>query len=116
MFLLGQHDDRALLEDVFLEDVPRLAAVLADATTDASLRLHDGDTNATHSVQLDFGEHLQQHDFVQVRFYSALGDLAPADNLATLEADIFAVPDRKLAKARDRRNARREATRPQAVD
>jgi putative transposase len=51
----------------------------------------------------------------QVRLHSAIGYLAPADKLAGREAEIFATRDRKLAEARERRKAQREATRLQAV-
>jgi transposase InsO family protein len=47
----------------------------------------------------------------QVRLHSAIGYLAPADKLAGREAEIFAARDRKLADARERRKAQREATR-----
>jgi len=51
----------------------------------------------------------------QVRLHSAIGYVAPADKLAGREGEIFAVRDRKLAEARERRKAQREATRLQAV-
>ncbi|MGQ9636151.1 MAG: transposase [Bryobacteraceae bacterium] len=51
----------------------------------------------------------------RVRLHSAIGYLAPADKLAGRQAEIFAAGDRKLAEARERRKARREATRLQAV-
>ena len=57
MFVLGPHGDRALLEEAVLAGSARLAAVLADAATDASVGLDDGDTNAAHGVQFDLGEH-----------------------------------------------------------
>lgn len=47
----------------------------------------------------------------QVRLHSAIGYLTPADKLAGREAEIFAARDRKLAEARERRKARREAAR-----
>ena len=51
----------------------------------------------------------------QVRLHSAIGYVAPADKLAGREGEIFAARDRKLAEARERRKAQREATRLQAV-
>jgi transposase InsO family protein len=51
----------------------------------------------------------------QVRLHSAIGYLTPADKLAGREAEIFAARDRKLAEARERRKARREAARLQTV-
>jgi len=51
----------------------------------------------------------------QVRLHSAIGYVAPADKLAGREGDIFAARDRKLAEARERRKAQREATRLHAV-
>jgi putative transposase len=51
----------------------------------------------------------------QVRLHSAIGYVTPADKLAGREAEIFAARDRKLAEARQRRKARREAARLQAV-
>ena len=51
----------------------------------------------------------------QVRLHSAIGYVAPADKLTGREGEIFAARDRKLAEARERRKAQREATRLQAV-
>jgi putative transposase len=51
----------------------------------------------------------------QVRLHSAIGYVAPADKLAGREGEIFAARDRKLAEARQRRKAQREATRLHAV-
>ena len=51
----------------------------------------------------------------QVRLHSAIGYVAPADKLAGREAEIFAVRDRKLDEARERRKAQRATTRLQAV-
>jgi transposase InsO family protein len=51
----------------------------------------------------------------QVRLHSAIGYVAPADKLTGREKEIFAARDRKLAEARERRKAQREATRLQAV-
>ena len=51
----------------------------------------------------------------QVRLHSAIGYVAPADKLAGREGEIFAARDRKLAEARERRKAQREATRLQEV-
>jgi len=51
----------------------------------------------------------------QVRLHSAIGYIAPADKLAGREAEIFAVRDRKLTEARQRRKQQREAARLQAV-
>jgi transposase InsO family protein len=51
----------------------------------------------------------------EVRLHSAIGYIAPADKLAGREADIFAVRDRKLAEARERRKEQREAARLQTV-
>jgi len=51
----------------------------------------------------------------QVRLHSAIGYVAPADKLAGREGAIFAARDRKLAEARERRKAQREATRLQTV-
>lgn len=51
----------------------------------------------------------------QVRLHSAVGYVAPADKLAGRETEIFSARDRKLAEARERRKAQREATRLQAV-
>ncbi len=45
----------------------------------------------------------------QVRLHSAIGYVAPADKLAGREAEIFAARDCKLAEARERRKAQREA-------
>jgi len=50
-----------------------------------------------------------------VRLHSAIGYVAPADKLAGRETEIFAARDRKLAEARERRKARREQSRLQAV-
>ena len=50
-----------------------------------------------------------------VRLHNAIGYVAPADKLAGREGEIFAARDRKLAEARERRKAQREATRLQAV-
>jgi transposase InsO family protein len=50
-----------------------------------------------------------------VRLHSAIGYVTPADKLAGRETEIFAARDRKLAEARERRKARREQTRLQAV-
>jgi len=50
-----------------------------------------------------------------VRLHSALGYIAPADKLAGREAEIFAARDRKLAEARARRQAAREAASKRAV-
>jgi putative transposase len=51
----------------------------------------------------------------QVRLHSAIGYIAPADKLAGREAEIFAVRDRKLAEARQRRKQQREAARLQGI-
>ena len=51
----------------------------------------------------------------QVRLHSAIGYVAPADKLAGRETEIFAARDRKLAEARERRKAQREAQRLPAV-
>ena len=51
----------------------------------------------------------------QVRLHSAIGYVAPADKLAGREAEIFAVRDRKLDEARERRKAQRATSRLQAV-
>jgi transposase InsO family protein len=51
----------------------------------------------------------------EVRLHSAIGYIAPADKLAGREAEIFAVRDRKLAEARDRRKEQREAARLRTV-
>jgi transposase InsO family protein len=51
----------------------------------------------------------------QVRLHSAIGYVAPADKLAGRETEIFAARDQKLAEARERRKAQREASRLQAV-
>jgi len=51
----------------------------------------------------------------QVRLHSAIGYVAPADKLAGREGAIFAARDHKLAEARERRKAQREATRLQTV-
>jgi len=51
----------------------------------------------------------------QVRLHSAIGYVAPADKLTGREGEIFADRDRKLAEARERRKAQREAARLQAV-
>lgn len=48
----------------------------------------------------------------EVRLHSAIGDVTPKDKLEGREADIFALRDRKLAEARERRRA----ARPQARD
>ena len=50
-----------------------------------------------------------------VRLHSAIGYVAPADKLAGREAEIFAARDQKLAEARERRKAQREATRLRTV-
>jgi transposase InsO family protein len=50
-----------------------------------------------------------------VRLHSAIGYVAPADKLAGREGEIFAARDCKLAEARERRKAQREAARLQAV-
>jgi len=52
----------------------------------------------------------------QVRLHSALGYVAPADQLAGRENAIFAARDRKLEEARSRRKARRAAQRPAGID
>jgi putative transposase len=51
----------------------------------------------------------------EVRLHSAIGYIVPADKLAGREAEIFAVRDRKLAEARDRRKEQREAARLRTV-
>ena len=51
----------------------------------------------------------------QVRLHSAIGYVAPADKLAGREAEIFAVRDRKLAEARERRKEQRETARLRTV-
>ena len=51
----------------------------------------------------------------QGRLDSALGYITPAEKLAGREAETFAARDRKLAEARERRKARREAARLQTV-
>ncbi len=51
----------------------------------------------------------------QVRLHSAVGYIAPADKLAGREAEIFAIRDRKLAEARQKRKEQRDTTRLQAV-
>jgi putative transposase len=50
-----------------------------------------------------------------VRLHSAIGYIAPADKLAGREEEIFAVRDRKLAEARERRKEQRETARLQTV-
>ena len=77
--------------------------------------------NGAQFVAKDFKEFIRicgiryvEH-YNQVRLHSAIGYLAPADKLAGREGEIFAVRDRKLAEARKRRKAQREATRLQAV-
>jgi putative transposase len=48
----------------------------------------------------------------EVRLHSAIGYVAPADQLAGRDPAIFAARDRKLDAARERRKAAREVSRP----
>ena len=59
------------------------------------------------------GRYVERYN--NVRLHSALGYIAPADKLAGREAEIFAARDRKLAEARERRQAAREAASKRAV-
>lgn len=59
------------------------------------------------------GRYVERYN--NVRLHSALGYIAPADKLAGREAEIFAARDRKLAEARARRQAAREAASKRAV-
>jgi putative transposase len=49
------------------------------------------------------------------RLHSAIGYITPTDKLEGREKAIFAERDRKLAKARERRKAQRQATRQAAL-
>jgi putative transposase len=60
-------------------------------------------------VVADFVQH-----YNQVRLHSALGYITPADKLAGREQTIFDERDRKLAQARERRAAARQALRQTA--
>jgi putative transposase len=51
----------------------------------------------------------------EVRLHSAIGYIAPADKLAGRESEIFAIRDRKLTEARERRKELREAARLRTV-
>jgi hypothetical protein len=53
--------------------------------------------------------------YSNVCLHRAIGYIAPADNSAGREVEIFASRDRKLAEARRRRKGQREAARLQAV-
>jgi transposase InsO family protein len=50
-----------------------------------------------------------------VRLHSAVGYVTPQDKLQGREAEIFAARDRKLAQARERRKAKRQAVREQLL-
>jgi putative transposase len=51
-----------------------------------------------------------------VRLHSAIGYLTPQDKLEGREKEIFGARDRKLEQARERRKAKRQATRQAALD
>jgi transposase InsO family protein len=51
-----------------------------------------------------------------VRLHSAIGYLTPQDKLEGREKEIFDARDRKLEQARERRKAKRQATRQAALD
>jgi transposase InsO family protein len=52
----------------------------------------------------------------EVRLHSAIGDITPKDKLEGREKAIFAERDRKLAEARERRKAQRQAARSAALE
>ena len=70
-------------------------------------------TSATASLPEGHGRYVEHYN--HVRLHSAIGYVAPADKLAGREVEIFAVRDRKLAEARQRRKEQREATHLQTV-
>jgi transposase InsO family protein len=58
--------------------------------------------------------HYVEH-YNTVRLHSAIGYVTPADKLAGRERQIFAERDRKLALARERRKAKRQAARAETL-
>ena len=75
--------------------------------------IRPGTPVSLEDAQRIVGRYVEHYN--RVRLHSAIGYVTPADKLAGREGEIFAVRDRKLVEARERRKAQREATRLEAA-